>query len=465
MPQKTFKTINPANLKVVREWEYVTHAQIDEIVWALHGDYQSWKHSTIDERKIGLRKFAEFILQHYSEIANDMCSEMGKPIVQAEAEVKKCVTVCDYYIQSLERLLMPRMIEGPYVETRLARQSLGVVLSIMPWNFPIWQAVRFVIPAIVAGNTVVLKPSELSPSSAVWIEKGVESSFGVKLVRAANIEIDDIEGVIADDRVCGVTLTGSERAGRSVASLTGKYLKKTVLELGGNDPYLVLDGKIATSAANICTGARLANAGQVCISAKRWIVVEDCIDIFLNQAKQNFSKIRIGNPYARETELGPLASLNFVSQLRGQIERALKAGAKKIYDGSELLVNHEILASNGAYFAPVILDMTGVSDYNEEEFFGPVAQIYRVKNIEEAVDLANCSRFGLGAAVFSTNLELAQSIAMRLDAGLVAVNDFVKSDARVPFGGVKKSGYGKELGDEGFFEFTNLKMIGSSLVL
>ena len=415
---------------------------------------RGWRDAGIAHRADLLRAVAAVLRADKARYASILTAEMGKPIVEAEGEVEKCAWTAGWIADHAARLLADEPIESTATESYVRYQPLGVVLAVMPWNFPFWQAFRAGLPALAAGNVMLLKHASNVPQSALAIEEvfreaGVpEGVFQTLLIGPAAVE-----AIIADRRVAGVTLTGSEAAGAQVAAAAGKALKKSVLELGGSDPFIVLaDADVATAATVACR-ARNQNNGQSCISAKRFIVVEDVADDFEKRFASAVAALKVGDPMDRANQVGPLARPDLVDALERQVRESVGMGAKVLTGGKRL-------DGAGNYYAPTVL--AGVKadmPVFREETFGPVAALIRVKDAEEALEVANDSDFGLGSSIWTADVDGARRMAERVEAGLVFINGMVASDARLPFGGVKRSGYGRELSEIGIKEFTNAQTV------
>jgi succinate-semialdehyde dehydrogenase/glutarate-semialdehyde dehydrogenase len=450
----SLKSINPFTGKLIEGYPIHSDQQIEKILNNSIEAYKSWKEVSINERAIMMKRAAELLRDKKMIYAEIMCNEMGKCITEAQAEVEKSAWVCDFYADKAEEFMTPKMITTDYNISKVIYQPIGPILAIMPWNFPFWQVFRFAAPNLMAGNTGILKHASNVSGCSLSIQEIFESAgFPVGVFQSVLIRGSETSKVIQDKRIAGVTLTGSTEAGKKVAEAAGKSLKKTVLELGGSDPYLILADADVSLAAEKCAAGRLLNAGQSCIGAKRFLVHNKVYDEFVAAFKKAMKTVKLGNPLDINTQMGPLANTSFRDDLHYQVEKSIKAGASCILGG-------EIPDMAGAFYPPTILTdvKPGMPAY-DEELFGPVASVMRVKNDEEAVHIANDSVFGLGAAVFSKNIENAEKIAEKIESGAVFINDFVKSDPRLPFGGVKESGYGRELSIEGFHEFLNIKTI------
>ena len=384
-----------------------------------------------------------------------MTLEMGKPIAQSRAEVEKCAWVCEYYAENAEKFLSDELITTDASKSFVTFQPLGVVLAVMPWNFPFWQVFRFAAPSLMAGNSGILKHASNVSGCALAIEEVFrEAGFPKNLFKTILVPSSEMESVIKNEKIKAVTLTGSVPAGKSVAKTAGSVLKKTVMELGGSDPYVILEDADLEMAAETCVNARLINGGQSCIAAKRFIVVEKIYNEFEKLFVEKMKLKKMGDPFDESNDLGPQASVSLRDDLHKQVEKSIKLGA-------ELLLGGKIPEIKGAYYPPTVLSNVkkGMPAY-DEELFGPVAAIIKSKDETEAIKIANDTIFGLGAAVFTSDMKRGEKIAKeKLQAGCCFVNAFVKSDPRLPFGGIKESGYGRELSAFGIKEFVNIKTI------
>src|SRR6266705_255612 len=419
-----------------------------------HAAFLQWREVPFARRAQRMREAAQILRTRRAEYARTMTTEMWKPIVQAEAEVDKCAWVCEYYADHAEAFLAEQPRETPASRSYVRFDPLGPVLAVMPWNFPFWQVFRFAAPALMAGNTAVLKHASNVPRCALEIEEVFrEAGFPRGLFSTALIESSAVAGLIDDPRIVAVTLTGSELAGSKVAERAGKALKKTVLELGGSDPFIILDDADLDAAANVAADARLVNSGQSCIAAKRFIVVDAVAEKFIPKFVDQLRARRMGDPLARETQVGPQARLDLRDDLHRQVEESIKRGARRLLGG-------EVPTGPGAFYPPTLLTAVdkGMPAFDEETF-GPVAAVIRAKDEADAVRLANDSVFGLGASLWTRDRARAERVAARIEAGAVFVNGLVKSDPRLPFGGIKRSGYGRELSEYGIREFVNIKSV------
>jgi succinate-semialdehyde dehydrogenase/glutarate-semialdehyde dehydrogenase len=448
-------SIDPATGTRLHEYPWFSAAETEQRLARAHATFGEWRRRSVEQRAESLRSLAAILHARRENAAGLMSDEMGKPLAQGLAEIDKCAGACEYFAVNGPAMLAPELVTTEARRSYVQHAPLGVVLAIMPWNFPWWQVVRFGIPALLAGNTVLLKHAPNTIGCALAIEDALRTAgFPIGCLEAMIVTHETAAELIADPRVAGVTLTGSTRAGRAVGEAAGRSLKKLVLELGGSDPYLVLADADLEQTAEICVRARLTNNGQTCIAAKRWIVVDEVADRFCELALEHMRRAVVGPPRDPATTLGPLARLDLRDALHDQVERSVAAGAK-------LLLGGEVPAGPGFYYPATLLDHVRPGmPAADEELFGPVASILRVRDEDEAIAVANQSNYGLGAAVFTRDHERGEAIARdRLDAGCCFVNAQVKSDPRLPFGGVKESGLGRELGRTGVLEFVNHKTV------
>ena len=447
-------SINPATEEVLAEFEAWPTENVDEAVDEVVAAQRIWGRMSIEERAVPMRRAAELLRQRAERYGALITAEMGKPIVEAEAEVNKCALACDHYADHAAEYLADAPVATESLESYVAYQPLGVILAIMPWNFPFWQVFRAGAPTLMAGNGVVLKHASNVPQSALACEQVLrDAGFPDGLLRTVLVAGSDAERLIDDERIAGVTLTGSSEVGARIASLAAARIKKQVLELGGSDPFIVLNDADLDYAARTAARARNQNNGQSCIAAKRFIVEEQVADEFGALFADAVRALRVGDPSSRDTNVGPLARGDLRDTLERQVDESLRQGAHPLVGG-------ERVAGRGYYYAPTILD--GVTDSMpafREETFGPVAALVRARDVDHAIELANDTEYGLGAAVWTRDLSGAKQIARRIEAGSVFVNGLVASDPRMPLGGVKQSGYGRELGRQGIWEFTNVQTV------
>lgn len=448
-------SINPSNNKVLKQYDEMTTEQSSKIISLAHQTFLKWKETSFTYRAGLMKKAAEILRQNSEEYSVLMTMEMGKPLAQSRAEVEKCAWVCDYYSENAEKFLADEIIKTEASKSFVTYQPLGVILAVMPWNFPFWQVFRFAAPNLMAGNAGVLKHASNVSGCALAIEDIFrKAGFPENLFRTLLVSSKNVKPIIENENIKAVTLTGSVPAGKSVASLAGSRIKKTVLELGGSDPYIVLEDADLEKAALSCVNSRLINAGQSCIAAKRFIIVEKVYDEFEKYYLKFMSEKKMGDPSDEKNHLGPQASIKLRDELHNQVLRSVELGA-------EIILGGKIPSIDGAYYPPTILKNVkpGMPAF-DEELFGPVAALINAKDEDEAIELANNSIFGLGAAVFTKDNRRGELIAKeRLNAGCCFVNDFVKSDPRLPFGGIKESGYGRELSPFGIKEFVNIKTV------
>lgn len=450
------KSINPSDGTTIETYDVMGDDEIDAIIDDAQQAQPDWASRSYDERADVLQKAAAILKERSEELARLMGREMGKPLPQGESEAEKCAWVCEYYAEKAADFLAEEPIESDAQESFVSFQPLGVVLAIMPWNFPFWQLFRFAAPALMAGNAAVLKHASNVTGCALEIERILHQAGVPETVfRTLRAGSDKVDRVIEHEHIKAVTLTGSTAAGKAVAEKAGSQIKKTVLELGGSDPYVVLADADVEAAAETCVNSRLINSGQSCIAAKRFIVVEEVYDRFVDAVVQEMEAKVMGSPFDDESiDVGPMAREDLRDELHEQVTKSMKAGA-------ECLTGGQIPDREGFYYPPTVLVNVakGMPAY-EQELFGPVASVIRVADEDEAIAVANDTDFGLGAAVFSRDVERARDIAAtRLKAGCCFVNEFVKSDPRLPFGGIKQSGYGRELSHYGIKEFVNIKTV------
>ncbi len=449
------ESINPTTGECIIAYDAMTDEDVAMIVEESHRTFLVWKRTEFAVRAITMRKAAGILREGAAKYGALMAEEMGKPIKDGKAEAEKCAWVCEYYADNAKAFLTSEVVETEASKSFVTFQPLGVVLAVMPWNFPFWQVFRFAAPALMAGNAVILKHASNVPGCALAIEDIFrDAGFPEHLFRTLLIGGGKVGAVIEHPRVRAVTLTGSTPAGKAVASKAGEMIKKTVLELGGNDPYIILEDADLEAAAAACVASRMVNAGQSCIAAKRFIIVESVREDFERIFVDCMKAHTMGDPMNLMTTFGPMARHDLRDELHEQVKQSVDKGATCLLGG-------EIPEGKGAFYpATVLTGVTKGMPAYDDELFGPVAAIISVSNEQEAIEVANDSIFGLGAAVFTRNLEKGERIAAEeLEAGCCFVNSFVKSDPRLPFGGVRESGYGRELSHYGMKEFVNVKTV------
>jgi succinate-semialdehyde dehydrogenase/glutarate-semialdehyde dehydrogenase len=451
----TIEAINPATGETIAAYDEMTPQQVDAVVDSVHAAWIDWRRVPFAERARPMRKAAAILRDDAQDFAVLMAREMGKPVKDGAAEAKKCAIACDYFADHAAQFLADQPVDTDARESFVTFKPLGVVLAVMPWNFPFWQVFRFAAPGLMAGNAAVLKHASNVPGCALAIEDVFRrAGFPENLFRALMIGSHLVDGVIGHPRVAAATLTGGGPAGRAVAGKAGAMLKKTVLELGGSDPYLVLDDADLDVAADVCTKARLVNSGQSCIAGKRFLVVDAVREAFEERFVAKMRASKMGNPLDPSSEIGPLARVDLRDALQRQVDATVAAGARCLLGG-------RIPPGRGAWYPPTVLAgvRPGMAAF-DEEVFGPVAAVVPVRDQDEAVALANASEFGLGAGVITRDLARGRRLAADfVESGCVFVNDAVRSDPRLPFGGVKDSGYGRELAAFGIREFVNIKTV------
>ncbi len=449
------ETINPATEEVLRSYDSMSAEQVADIIEKTAKANESWQLTTLEERKALMLKAGDILLSRKEELAALMCEEMGKNLAGGEAEIEKCAAACKYYALNAEKFLQDQMVETDYSVSKISYRPIGVVFAVMPWNFPYWQVFRFACPALMAGNGGVLKHASNVCGSALAIEEIFQQAgFPENVFRTILIGNDLVSGVIENPHIKAVTLTGSTGAGKAVGSKAGEMIKKSVLELGGSDPYVVLADADIDKAVNVCVTSRLLNAGQSCIAAKRFVVDKSVIAEFTEKFVAAMADKKMGDPTDRSNEIGPQARLDLRDELHNQVLKSVEKGATVLLGG-------EIPDMKGAYYPPTVLVgvKPGMPAY-DEELFGPVAAIIEAEDEEDAIRIANDTEFGLGGGVFTEDLARGEEIATkRIKAGACFVNDFVKSDSRLPFGGIGESGYGRELSYYGMHEFVNVKTV------
>lgn len=447
------QSINPYTEQVMKEFDLLTPVEVDREIDKSRRAFQAWRGLPAAERGAYVKRLGDHLRAEKRKYAELMTREMGKPIKESISEIEKCAWLCDYYAEDAPKFLEPEQIKTEAKKSYVMFQPLGLVLAIMPWNFPFWQAFRFGIPAISAGNVVVLKHASNVPMTALAIEDAFKAAgFPENVFKTLLIDARTALKLIDDDKVDAVSLTGSNKAGEEVGEHAGRNIKKFVLELGGSDPFIVLDDADVEKAGRMAAKARMINNGQSCIAAKRFIVLEKVADDFKKYFMEQLKALKIGDPMDETTDVGPMAKKEILDSLNAQLSDAKAKGAE--------VLQPEHSFKKGHFFAPcAVMNPKENMKVLHEEVFGPIAPIITVKDEDEAVRVANDTQFGLGAAVWSRNLDRAERLAARIETGTVAINDMVKSDPRLPFGGVKKSGIGRELSHYGLKEFVNIKTV------
>ena len=452
------KSIDPASGAVLAEYPMLSAPELERRLALAHGAASRWRSTPVGERAVVVARLGELLDAEKERLGRLMTAEMGKPIQAAIDEAAKCAAGCRFYAEHGPRFVADAVVEDEGHRSFVSYDPLGVVLAIMPWNFPFWQAIRFMAPALVAGNVGLLKHASNVPGCALELESLVDRAGAPEGVfQTLLLGSDAVAGLLADPRIAAATLTGSEGAGRSVARHAGEHLKKTVLELGGSDAFVVMPSADIDRAARTAVTARTINNGQSCIAAKRFIVHADVADSFLEQFSAGMQALRMGDPSDPATQLGPLATARLAEELEQQVDESVRMGARLLCGGRRT-------SPGSAYFpATVLTDIPPESPAYRDELFGPVGCVFVARDLDDAIRIANDTRFGLGASAWTTDAPEQERLVRELDAGSVFVNDMVVSDPRFPFGGVKASGYGRELSDVGLREFVNVKTVRISL--
>lgn len=447
----TLKSINPFTNELIEEFKSLSYKEIEDRIAHSETAFDEWKRTTFEYRKTLMLKLAELLKESTGILGGTITEEMGKPLKEAKAEIEKCAWVCEHYANDAEIFLHREAVAADSHLAFIEYEPLGTILGVMPWNFPFWQVFRFVAPTLMAGNVVLLKHASNVQRSAKAIQKMLDKAgFPPGVFQNLLIGSDKVKKVIGHPAVKAVTLTGSEPAGASVASLAGSKIKKTVLELGGSNAFIVLDDADIDKAVEIGLKARMQNGGQSCIAAKRFIIHEKISDAFIEKFQHKLNTLVVGDPFEENTDIGPLSSVEQAEKVMDQVRRSVEMGAK-IIAGSH---------PEGALYPPtLVVDVKPGMPLFDEEVFGPVAPVIIVKNEEEAIELSNKSNFGLGVSLFTNDLDKAEKMVHEFDDGAVFINALVKSDPRLPFGGTKHSGYGRELSVAGIREFVNIKTV------
>jgi len=448
-------TINPATGETLKTFTALSDEQIEAKISLAAATFPEYRQTSFEQRSQWLIKAADILERDKAKFGEIMTLEMGKPIKAAIAEASKCALVCRYYAENGAKFLADVPANTDATSSYVRYLPLGIILAVMPWNFPFWQVMRFAAPTLMAGNVALLKHASNVPQSALAVEEILlEAGFPQGAFQTLLIGASKVEGIINDDRVKAATLTGSEPAGAALASAAGKQIKKVVLELGGSDPFIVLETADLEEAVNVAVTARTLNNGQSCIAAKRFILAEAIADRFVEMLTIKFQSLKVGDPMDENTDIGPLATPSGLEEIDTQVKKTVAMGGKIVTGGKALSDRR------GNFYPPTILsDIPVGSPAEKDEFFGPVALIFKVKSLQEAIDLANDSPFGLGASAWTKDKVEQEKLINALEAGAVFINGMVKSDPRIPFGGIKRSGYGRELGIQGIHEFVNMKTV------
>jgi succinate-semialdehyde dehydrogenase/glutarate-semialdehyde dehydrogenase len=447
-------TTNPATGEVLKTFEPLTAAQIDQKLQLAASAFRNHRRTSFADRASKMMRVGEILEKEKDECARLMTLEMGKPLKAAVAEAQKCALGCRYYAENAEKFLADEIVETGAKRSFIRYLPIGPILAIMPWNFPFWQVFRFVAPALMAGNVGLLKHASNVPQCALKIEDIIRrAGFAEGVFQTLLIGSGPVDGILNDSRVMAATLTGSEQAGIQVGMSAAKRVKKVVLELGGSDPFIVMPSADLDAAVATAVDARIQNNGQSCIAAKRFIVAEKIADEFERKFVKRMQELRVGDPFEESTQLGPLANADAVTSLDSDVKKTVAAGAR-------VLIGGHPLDRPGHYYAPTVLtNIPKDSPAYKEEFFGPVASIFRAKDVDQAIQIANDSRFGLGASAWTNDPAETERFINELEAGMVFLNKMVVSDPRLPFGGVKYSGHGRELAENGIREFMNIKTV------
>ena len=447
-------TINPTTGETLKTFAALDQNQLDAKLQLAHETYKTYRRTSFDERESFMLQAAKLIEDEKRSLAELMTTEMGKPFKTAIAEAEKCAWACRYYAEMARSFLADEIVTTDASKSYVRFEPIGPVLAVMPWNFPFWQVFRFAAPALMAGNVGLLKHASNVPQCSLAIEDiFLRAGFPKGAFQSLLIGSKEVEGILKDPRVAAATLTGSEPAGRSVASIAGKHIKKTVLELGGSDPFIVMPSANLKKAAEVAVKARTINNGQSCIAAKRFIIASAIYDDFAAEFVSGMKRLKVGDPMDEATDIGPLATRQIVDELHEQVQRAVEAGARVLAGG------HKI-DQPGNFYEPTVLDnLDPATPVSCEEIFGPVATLFKVDTLDEAIRIANITTFGLGSAAWTNDPNEQKELVERLEAGSVFINGMVASDPRLPFGGVKNSGYGRELAEFGIREFVNIKTV------
>ena len=445
------KSINPSTGKLIQKYNAHSQEELTSIITEVSDEYANWRKASFEDRKKVLLDIANSLNENLIKHATMISMEIGKPITESKMEIEKCVWVLQYFAENAQEFLKDEKIKTGYNESYVQYDPLGVILGVMPWNFPYWQVIRFIAPVLMAGNTCIVKHASNVSGCSLLIEKLISDNSPYKnIYRSLLISSNKVKNIIKNKYIKGVSLTGSDKAGSAVAMQAGKEIKKTVLELGGSDPFIVLDDADVTEASKTAISARFFNAGQSCIAAKRFLIHEAVYDDFIANVKKSIENLVIGDALDENTQIGPLAKQEFSEELSVLVQSAIK-------DGALCLVGGEV--KNCYYMPTLLVDVTENMDVFKKETFGPVFCITKIKDVDDAIRLANKSDYGLGGSLWTSNIDLAKKLVRLINTGAVFINVMTKSDPRLPFGGINKSGYGVELSKHGIREFVNMKTI------
>ena len=450
----SFKTTNPYTQKTISTYASFSNNKVNNIIDLSFIAYEEWKNEDFKIKSKLLNNLSELLISDVNKYAEIITQEMGKPISESISEIKKCSHLCNYYANNSKKILKSYTIELDKQIAEICYEPLGVIFGIMPWNFPFWQVFRFIIPSIMAGNSVIIKHSSNTFGTGEIINKlFLQAGYSKNLISTLIIDHSQVENVIANDKVQAVSLTGSEAAGKIIGEIAGRHIKKTLFELGGSDPFVVFpDADIEKSIKNAIL-SKFLNSGQSCIAAKRFFIHQDIYNLFLNKLISQVSKLNVGNPINRETQVGPLAKKEFVEIINSQIERSVDNGANVIFKKD---TNHK----TGYFINPIIISINSTNiPLFKEEVFGPVLCIYKFNNNNNILDLSNSTEYGLGSSIWTKDKKIIRKFKKEIKSGLLFINGMTKSDPKLPFGGIKKSGYGRELSSFGLKEFVNIKTI------
>ena len=450
------KSINPLTGKKIKEYKCFSEDKVNSLINNVDDNYQLWKNISIDKRAEILLSIGKKLKSELDIHSKMISTEMGKPITESRAEVLKCIWVIEFYVQNAKKFLENEYIDTEYDESFIQYEPLGIIFGVMPWNFPYWQVFRFIVPSLMAGNVCIVKHAPNVSGCALLIEKLFDENLIYKnIFKVLLVSESEVSRIISNVKVSAVTMTGSENAGSQVAMKSGQEIKKTVLELGGSDSFIVLEDANVDIASEIAIKSRFFNSGQSCIAAKRFLVHKDIYDIFIKKIKKSILDLKMGDPLLKETDIGPLAKVEFVDKLDEFVKSSIKKGAKCLIGGKK---------KDCFYYPTLLVDVDETMDVFNHETFGPIFCVIKINNTEEAIKISNNSIYGLGGSIWTSDLQKGKEIASKIESGAVFINDMTKSDPRLPFGGIKKSGFGKELSVYGIKEFVNMKTITVSKI-